>query len=215
MVSDSWLKQPNESPKAHKAFRTYLELGSNRSIDKAYCATKGLQEGSKRAAGLWMDWCSKFNWVDRAADYDLYMRMLEQQQREADTKAQAASWIKRRDDLREEEIDIAQKLIAQARQMLEFPITRQTIIQDGYTTIIEPADWKKSDIPRFIETADKLQRLSLEMETERVLFEQDQVANKITDTILDVVQGFVTPEVYDHILQEIRAQTSTGENELN
>jgi hypothetical protein len=55
-----------ESSKAYAAFCEYRNLGTSRSIEQV--AKKCLRHRSLIAR-----WCSKYNWVERAASYDEYL----------------------------------------------------------------------------------------------------------------------------------------------
>lgn len=61
---------PNESHKAFEAFNIYLELGRQRTIDKAYRKANNIQNESKRASPQWFNYSRDFNWVERSRDYD-------------------------------------------------------------------------------------------------------------------------------------------------
>ncbi len=61
-----WARQPKETVKAYRAFATYLELGSDRSIAKAFESAGG-SSGQHR---YWEGWSSDNKWVERAASYD-------------------------------------------------------------------------------------------------------------------------------------------------
>ncbi len=61
-----WARQPKETVKAYAAFVTYLELGKARSIAKAFESVGGTS-GQHRH---WEGWSSKYNWKERADQYD-------------------------------------------------------------------------------------------------------------------------------------------------
>lgn len=60
---NSWERQPGESAKAFEAFELYCQLGEERSVRKV---AQRLDK-SRTQIG---EWSSKWNWVDRARDYD-------------------------------------------------------------------------------------------------------------------------------------------------
>lgn len=62
-----------ETSKAYSAFCCYRDMGPGRSVDKAcklFYANKGIDRGSARRYGGWSLWCGKFDWVERAREYD-------------------------------------------------------------------------------------------------------------------------------------------------
>lgn len=59
----SWERQPGETTQAFEAFELYCELGEERSIRKV-----GQKSGKNDS--LISRWSSRWNWVNRARDYD-------------------------------------------------------------------------------------------------------------------------------------------------
>jgi hypothetical protein len=72
-----WDRQENESYPAYRAFSIYRDLGSDRSIDHAW--RKFTSKPSKGAPGTWNLWCSKHQWVERAAAYDAHLIDIERE----------------------------------------------------------------------------------------------------------------------------------------
>lgn len=75
----------NESNRAYECFLVYCELGTERTIDKAFDKynQERIEDGSKRdrhsrirtrADGSWYEWASRHQWVERAAKYDQWKR---------------------------------------------------------------------------------------------------------------------------------------------
>lgn len=102
--------------------------------------------------------------MGRAAAYDAHMQRVEQQAKEAALAAEAEKWAQRRLEQREREYAVAERLYERALKMLEYPIER-TKRDDGKTVL--PAGWRQVDIASVIDTATKIARLSMELETER------------------------------------------------
>src|SRR5258708_7417021 len=65
-----WNRQPAESHIAFEAFRTYRDLGSDRSIDKAFRLARQIEDQDHRAPGNWFRWALEHQWQSRAAEYD-------------------------------------------------------------------------------------------------------------------------------------------------
>lgn len=64
---------PDEGAKPWAAFLTFLRLGPDRSLDKAYCEAMGRPPGSSRASGRWNAWNSAWAWRARAAAWDAHL----------------------------------------------------------------------------------------------------------------------------------------------
>jgi hypothetical protein len=77
------VRLPKESARAFQAFCIYRDLGPQRSLDRArerFCADQGKDRQSRRRPGNWSLWSAKFNWVERAEEYD---DSVEEERREA------------------------------------------------------------------------------------------------------------------------------------
>lgn len=69
----SWDRQEKETAKAYAAFQAYLSLApKDRSVAAAYALGKGekLAEKGRRAPGFYERWATKWNWKERAAQFD-------------------------------------------------------------------------------------------------------------------------------------------------
>lgn len=161
-------------------FQIFLMLGPSRSVYAAYLAWReregrgAAREGARKRAGLqrsrvglpksWVDAAARWEWVKRAEQFDEHER-----------QENLAAWVKRRDELREQEWKFSQELLDKARQMLVFPLAKTTRSQQvGDQTIVTevyPARWNSGDVARYLEAASKLGRLALGEETERVKHE--------------------------------------------
>lgn len=148
-----------ETRKAHDALQSYFHMGSGRSLRKLleqYCQQIDQEPPTKRFKTL-ADWSTRYAWqarIDRA--------------KEIDDDALQREWATRREEWKQEEWDIAAKLLERAQQMLTFPVA-EIVHQndDGSVQIVKPAKWKPVDVARFAEVASKLARLAAEMETDR------------------------------------------------
>lgn len=59
----SWERQPNESVQAYEAFKTYLDMGSERSVRK-------VEQELHKSHALIARWSSTWNWTRRVREYD-------------------------------------------------------------------------------------------------------------------------------------------------
>jgi hypothetical protein len=85
----SWERLPGESGAAFAAFCSYRDYGPDRNIHKAV-STSGVVPGHEAVSEtetaalvgkryrMWRLWSMKFQWIKRAADYDLYLDQLKQ-----------------------------------------------------------------------------------------------------------------------------------------
>jgi hypothetical protein len=156
---DPLFRNKGESRKANDALRAYYLMGSGRSLAKLHQKyTEGAPESAPTChLRTLKGWSTRFDWqarVDRA--------------KELDDEAQLKQWEQRRREWKQEEWDVAHKLLEKAEQMLQFPVG-ETVRErpDGSVVIVKPAKWRATDIARYAEVASKLVRLAAEMETER------------------------------------------------
>jgi hypothetical protein len=156
MAMNIWEQQKKESAKAYEAFKTYLELGASRSLEM-------VSQKLGKSKTICDRWSRTHQWVKRALAYDQHIAAIQEKAIEKEAVREAIDWHRERARIRSEALENGRLLVDKARQMLKFPIA-QTVIEDG-RTIIKPARWSMADAAKFVETADKLQRLAAEMET--------------------------------------------------
>lgn len=78
---EPWTRQKGESHKAYQAFCLYRDFGPTRSSRK-------VAETLSKSETLIRGWCSKWGWVDRAAEYDAHLDQIAvQEEEEARRKA--------------------------------------------------------------------------------------------------------------------------------
>jgi hypothetical protein len=159
-------------------FSIYLSLKIPRTIDQAYAVYKVQRGGEQvakghRAPGFFSAWAagkdskgkvthpSAVSWIMRANAWDDHLASLDRQQ-------EAIRWLERRQQLREDEWEIGTQLVERTRRMLQFPLTVIERSEDGKVTVVMPAAWKGSDIPRMAESASKMRRLAADLATDQV-----------------------------------------------
>lgn len=64
-----WEQQSGESDKSFAAFCVFRDIGSSRSVHKAYVQSTGKTQ-AKQADGRWNGWASQNNWHTRASAWD-------------------------------------------------------------------------------------------------------------------------------------------------
>lgn len=125
--NDPWERQEGESTKAFEAFCVYRDLGIQRSIAKA-----GRSLGKSQA--LLEGWSSKFDWVERAAQWDSEQDRIARQQQLEDIKK-----------MRKRHATLAESmLIKAARALKQLP----------------DDEIKAGDVSRMVDIASKLERIS-------------------------------------------------------
>ena len=77
-MGEIWERQEKEGIRAYEAFCYYRDLGTGRSLDKAYQRYLEIKKGSKdvqgkRAPAKWREWSVKHHWVERVKAYDEYL----------------------------------------------------------------------------------------------------------------------------------------------
>lgn len=179
-TTNYWDRKEGESAQAFTAFRTYLEMGQERSIRAAYCAHSGKKDASQ-ASGRWKKWAKQFDWEWRARDYDLHMERVKQQAAEKEAAEKERQWFRRKDESREHGWQLGNQLLAKAEQMLKFPLLAQESDQvvekrlhsDGTEyevvinrTIIKPTEWNFLSMVRMAEAGYKLIQLAVGLPTE-------------------------------------------------
>jgi hypothetical protein len=152
---------PGETARASAALQDYIGMGPGRSLPllwKRYCnVSRASQEQppSRRLPTL-KTWSVKYHWQDRLAAWQDMQRL----EREA-------LWRSRREEQREWEWGMADKLKRRIEEMLRFPLAEMTRDEDGAVTVVKPVRWRQGDIPQFGKAATELSRLAAALETER------------------------------------------------
>lgn len=140
-------QQPRESSKAFAAFSLYLSLGPQRSL-----AAVGQKLG--KSTVVIERWSSKFEWVSRVQAHAAHMAVVEREATEALTRAKAAEWGKRQEELKEEEWEMHSEAIRAGREALK------RFYEKGKGATL-------GDIARMLELASTLGRLATGMATNK------------------------------------------------
>ncbi len=140
-------QQPRESAKAFAAFKTYLELGPERSL-----AIAAAQLGKSKV--LMERWSRKFDWPSRVQAHAMHLATVERGAIEVAARSKAAEWEKLEQELREEEWHLHERAIAAAKRGLDAYMEREKV----YANL--------SDIARMLEVASKFGRLATGLGTD-------------------------------------------------
>jgi hypothetical protein len=141
-------RRPKESAKAFAAFSVYLSLGPERSL-----AEVGRKLG--KSEGLIERWSRKFQWAARVDAHTAHMTAVERESQEALTRASAAEWLRRTEQVRQREWEMHEKCIDAARRALKAFVEQEKV------------QAKLADISRILEVASKLGRLASGMATDK------------------------------------------------
>lgn len=129
--TEVWHRQHDETQRSYTAFRVYLELGRERSLDRvSYLWTHktDIPEGVKyRASGRFTEWCVKYNWVERAKAYDDRLTREEIQRQFRLERDDAREWSRSLVKARKQLSDLKELLLRQAVEILAMPLYDETV----------------------------------------------------------------------------------------
>ncbi len=147
----TWQRQPGESSRWYDRFHRYMLAGARRSLLGTVNAER-VENGQKRtsdAARSWRIAFDKYHWLDRAEDWDDYLRL---QDREL--------WEARYKDLRENAWEMSREHLKRHEQMLRLPLFEQTLMRNEHgntvAVTISPARWSYKDILASAQTVIEL-----------------------------------------------------------
>ena len=144
----SFEQQPKESDKAYAAFSLYLSLGPQRS-------TRTVAAKLAKSDQLIRRWCARHDWPARVTAHAAHLAAAEREATAALARGNAAAWLTRQVEHREEEWRVRGELVETAREALR--------------------RWKDKPercgslegIARLLELASKLGRLASGLPTDR------------------------------------------------
>lgn len=136
--TEPWRRKPNEPLALYQAFLHYLKQGPSRSLRRTYEAHKVTWRQAKR-----------WEWKNRAIAFD-----------ESIVGSEVDELERRRQAARDLQADVGREMLEIAREVLARYSAR---LRDDASFIIKP-----SDLPKFIETGAKLQRLAMGEPTESI-----------------------------------------------
>ena len=170
-------RKPNESAKAFEAFTTYANLGPKRSL-----AAVGQTLGKSQA--LIERWSRRHDWVTRVRAHDAHLAAVERESAEAQMRAKADEWMRRQQELREQEWAVHDDCIRAGKEALK---RFHENVRRGATL---------GDVSRIFEVASKIGRLASGLATDRtevpgedggpLQLELSAALNKVYGEILDV-----------------------------
>jgi len=131
-----WEQQVGETDKAYRAFATYRDMGTNRSLRKTTKIIYGVESDDDVTTYLRQiaKWSSANRWVERVNQYDAY----NDYQR----------WSNRQEDIR---------LMEQRHASIAVQVQRTALEK---LELLAPSDLSANDVIRFLEQAVKIERLA-------------------------------------------------------
>ncbi len=168
LPDDPLARLPDEPEHAHRALIDYEAMGDARTLDalaaRYQCATEA--PPTKRRKTL-AEWSGRWNWQERVAlAYDARAAR--------ERAAREAVWAERREVVRTQSWDVANKILARALELLDQEFVEEvTVKRDGKEIPVLKPRWSMRDIATLTETYDKLARLAAGMDTDqqRVIIE--------------------------------------------
>jgi hypothetical protein len=195
-----WEQQPDEGDRAFAALTTYLEMGANeRSLEK-------VAQKLAKSIPIIKTWSSKYAWSARARAFDAYLRDLELQMQNQEIQDRVKKWATRREQLLEKEWELSQKLLERAREMLEWPLTRQVTEKDGKVIVIMPMRWNASTAVRYLDLASRLGRLAVGEVTARTASDNSSTV-KLEKGVSDLDYSKLSDDELEAFLMLIKKAT--------
>jgi hypothetical protein len=154
----AWDRHQGEGEEAHGALMAYLELGAGRSDEKAALAVQRDRQLIRR-------WRRRWNWQERAAEWDRHFLSAYTAGAEKAVKRRGRDWGGRFGRSDEQAWEFSQALKRKARAYLKSPTHQVTVQPEGkgesrVTKIYEPIGTQ--DVKR----AGEIYRLARELEQE-------------------------------------------------
>jgi len=139
-------QQPSESDKAFSAFRQYLDMGPTRSL-----AALAKELGKTKRS---LEYLSRsYAWTTRVQAHAAHVAVLERESVEQLIREKFPEWLRRQQDLREQEWALHQKCLVAAQRALDAFIARDTVTVS------------LGEIARIIEVASRIARLASGLST--------------------------------------------------
>jgi len=139
-------QQANESEKAFAAFRQYLEMGPERSL-----AALARESGKSKSA---LEYLSRtYSWARRVQAHAAHVAALERESVELLIREKAPEWLRRQQELREQEWAVHQKCLVAAQRALDAFMAREKVTVS------------LTEIARIVEVASRIARLASGLST--------------------------------------------------
>ncbi len=137
--------------KAWRAFKTFRDLGPERTLKQAAMAFYDRTE--EELKGHEYDqvrrWSSRFDWMERAQAYDSWLEMHRRDAVEEHLRSKAEDFGRREAALQEKALEIRELAMRQSATILEWPLSEQRVVSEGedgeeVTYVFMPSRWSKA-----------------------------------------------------------------------
>ena len=132
MPFESWERLAGESGAAYAAFCAYRDFGPERNIRKTVDVAEPDEGKRDKRYRLWRQWSMKYQWRERAADYDRYLDKLKQAELRKTIEAQG-----------EKHREITGKMLNVVEKKLD---------------LMNPAELSQGNVTEWVETAIRAER---------------------------------------------------------
>lgn len=201
-----------ESMAAFNLFLAYAELGAIRST--SLLCEELAKTDRPRSLGLLRNLQGRFKWITRAKAYDEHLIKVQFKAIEQHTKDDAIIFAQYVREYRHTSYQIADELLDKARQMLASPLYETTVdkleqievngetVEVATYVTMKPVRWNFNQAAVMVELSDKIRRLSLEVPTERKLYNFDFSENEAEKRLL-TAQGIFQKLIADNLSQAL------------
>lgn len=159
-----WEKQPNESATSYLWFCKYRDMGRERTLERVKVECKKT-EGKYNS--MLNRWSAKFNWVERAEAYDLYLEKLKRKKNEEELKKMNDRHVK-------------------------YALLMQNVLVQKLNSI-DPEKIRPSDIPKWLEIAVRVERSA----TDSVRHEQAVLENEKLKAEIEKLKAEIKQRKFD------------------
>lgn len=137
-----WEQRTGETDAAYARFLIYRDLGTTRSLDRAYTAHRGAGKCKKPqpASGQWTNDAAAFKWSERAEAWDVWrLQQVSDAAQVAMTELVCALARRGVRLAQDESKPSSYRGALEIVRELAFLVPKKTIIEDGATAGVEPA----------------------------------------------------------------------------
>ena len=150
--------EPGESAQAYEAAKLYFEMAANRSLE-------AVAQKLNKSRSLLGRWSQRWQWVERAADYDRHVEEQRERELQQARATEAQKWMERDSALRERFYKLGEMILEKTERMIrEFPErdVMRTESRDGQTVkLIIKTQHSLSGLAQMLGTGAELQRLAV------------------------------------------------------
>jgi hypothetical protein len=189
-VPKPYEQKPGEPDLWYGRFHEFLLQGSRRSLLSVYNAEreKAGKGGMKSVPSAWDEAANQWRWRERATFWDAEARLRDQQ-----------VWQLRREEFRQRQWRLAERLLERAEEMLEKPLTG--IDREG-----NPYErWNFRDIATFISEGTRLSRQAADLwegDLNSALAMVDRYYEQLPEAIAAYRQGMMGDGIPEHGIPE-------------